>query len=103
MNNIVKHFQSTGHDPHAERRLTQNFGYATSQSFSEALRATAEISSAFENLPSETRASFAHDPAAWLDSLPRQGGDLPEIVEPEASDEPEITSETPKSDEVDST
>ena len=97
VNNIVAHFTQTGIDPHADRIGKQKFGYASSQSFSEALRATAEINSAFAELPSATRAHFQNDPASWLDAQLTPEAPSEEITPPESPQEPS-TAPTPTPD-----
>ena len=93
---------ATGLDPSADRLLTQKFGYASSQTFDEALRKTAEIKSAFAELPSETRSEFGNDPARWLDSMATPSPSPEEIVQPpatEAESPPEKPVESPESTE----
>ncbi len=103
VNQIIRHFKSTGMDPAADRAGKQTFGYASSQTFSEALRATAEIASAFEQLPAEERSRFSNDPASWLDSLQTPELSPDEIVSPEASQEADPPSDVVESAEIDST
>lgn len=113
VNNIVAHFVSTGIDPYAERLAKQSFGYASAQSFEEALRLTAEVTSAFEVQPSEIRSEFSNDPALWLDSLVDADPSDDAIVSLTASEEaalsknvedPTITTKKePETGEIDST
>jgi len=69
VNNIVRHYESSGFDPYESRKQQMRFGHATSKSFSEAMQTVAEINSAFAALPAITRQSFSNDPQAWIDSL----------------------------------
>lgn len=106
MNNIINHFRVTGIDPHADRAKNQHFGFASSQTFEEALRNTAEVNSAFENLPSNKRAEFDNNPSLWLDSLgPAEGPNIDEdpIVDSGASEAPEMASTEPDDAKMDST
>lgn len=98
VNNIINHFRQTGIDPYADRVKNQQFGYASSQDFAEALRNTAEVHSAFEELPAKDRAIFENDPALWLDSIQQKETpqpDDPEIVQQEPSEAPESLPEAP--------
>jgi len=106
VNNIVNHFRVTGIDPYADRIPKQKFGFASSVTFEEALRQTAEVKSAFAELPSEKRGSFNNDPALWLDSLvidPTPTIDETPIVDPAASQPPAEPPTEPKPAEMDST
>jgi len=69
VNNIIAHFRATGIDPYAERAKNQNFGYASSQKFSDAMNNIAEINSAFQELTATERADHQNDPALWLETL----------------------------------
>ena len=104
VNNIVAHFRSTGIDPYAARLTTQKFGYASSQTFSDAMQNVAEINTAFEELPSSVRQSHSNDPAVWLDSLATPTPQDDPIVSPERSQEPSDSPEiTDSKGEMDST
>lgn len=106
INNIVAHFQATGVDPSADRAANQQYGFASSQSFSDAMQNIAEINSAFADLPSEARQGFGNDPARWLDSMATPPPTPDEIVAPEASEEADISKETaeiPEKPKLDST
>jgi len=102
VNVIVAHFLQTGIDPNADRLTQQKFGYASSQDFSEAMQNIAEITSAFADLPSETREEFSNDPAAWIDHIttpdPIPEPEAPEKASQEAEIEPpkEVEKPTPK-------
>lgn len=94
VNNIVNLHAQTGLDPNQDRKNRMRFGHASGQSFTEAMFKTAEIQSAFNELPSSERASFDNNPAAWLDSFqPDPEPDVPSA----APEEPETpVSEPPK-------
>lgn len=102
VNNIVAHYTATGIDPYADRAAKQIFGFASSQTFEEALRATAEVNSAFASLPSDTRSEFANSPSAWLDHLSTLSVESDENTPPESPQEPpntpELDSDTPNPD-----
>lgn len=100
VNNIVAQYAVTGMDPYADRLVKQEFGYATSQSFEEAMRNTAEIRSAFAELPAEDRQGFGNDPGAWLDSILTPTQDPPAEPSSEGSQEP---SPDPSSDPPEAT
>jgi len=100
VNNIIAHFRHTGIDPYAERLKTQTFGYATSQSFSDAMRNIAEINSAFAELPATERAEHQNDPANWLETLATQDSlaiDTPDaaIVPPSSTQDVETSEIVP--------
>ena len=88
VNTIVSNFAQTGHDPYAERIGKQIFGYATSQSYDDAMRQTAEVHSTFAGLPSEIRSHFKNDPSAWLDHHLALQAETPEKIPPESPQEP---------------
>jgi len=94
VNNIVAHYAQTGIDPYIDRLKRRTFGYATSQTFEEAMRNTAEVNSAFEDLPSEVRQGFSNDPGQWIDSMAGPPPQDETIVPPEAPEEPPIPDET---------
>ena len=100
MNIIVAHYAKTGVDPHAERIGNQIFGYATSQTYEEALRKTAEVKSAFAAQPSAIRSEFKNDAAAWLNAKLTQGLEAENFVPPETpqdvSTPPTPTPDTPE-------
>ncbi len=95
VNQIVNHYRMTGIDPYIERSEQQQFGYASSQTFEDALRATAEIQSAFEALPSKIRSEFSNDSGAWLDSLTVPPPEVVPETPPEPSPEPTATPPAP--------
>lgn len=101
VNNIVKHYETTGFDPYAARRAAQTFGFATAKSFSEAMQNVAEVESAFAELPSETRSAFANDPARWLAHTATQDKAPPEIVQEAASEAADPVAEPQKGDQSD--
>lgn len=94
VNNIIAHFRDTGIDPYAQRAQNQSFGYASSQTFSDAMQNIAEIKTAFADLPAAERQSHSNDPAVWLDSIttPDEGITEEEIVAP-SNNEDVVTSE----------
>ena len=100
VNNIVAHFLQTGVDPHADRAQNQQFGFASSQDFSEAMQNVAEINTRFAELPSEERSAFANDPAQWLEyeltPLPPEEEETPPV--PSQEPEPEAPNEDEKDD-----
>ncbi len=85
VNSIVKHYQETGIDPYQDRIKLKRYAHASSQSYEEAMRATAEIDSAFAQLPAPVRAQHANNPSAWLESL----------TTPELPPEPEVAPDLP--------
>ncbi len=95
VNVIVAHYKQTGLDPYADRIGKQSFGFATSRDFSEAMRQTAEVNSAFASLPSTIRSEFDNNAAAWFDSILTPPPDPKEITPPESPQEPLTPSETP--------
>lgn len=108
VNNIIAHFAATGIDPHANRLANKTFGYASSRTFAEALRHTAEIQSQFNALPAVERSSFDNDPGRWLDALTTPEPTPDDIVAPEASQEaspapPEMALIPPTEPQIDST
>lgn len=105
VNKIVAHFITTGMDPAADRASAQNFGYATSVSFTEAMQNVAEIQSNFNELPSEARKQFDNDPAQWLDAMSTPAApeaDTPDVpdVPPGGPEGPSSPSEAVPSDEA---
>jgi len=104
INNILAHFRSTGVDPYAQRRADQKFGYATSKTFEEAMRQTAEIQSCFNDLPAKERQAFSNDPTQWLNAMGTPEPDPDPEPSPEPSQEvPDPTTEDPKPPKSDST
>lgn len=92
VNNIVRHFVQTGVDPYADRLKNQNFGYASSQDFTEAMQNIAQINTAFAELPSEERSAFGNDPARWIDHLTTP---IPAVEEIDPQTASEAVSEVP--------
>lgn len=89
-------YKATGLDPYAARAGQQKFGYATSKSFSEALREVAAVETAFAELPSKVRADFENDPSQWLESMGTPVEGPLEIVPPEALQEVPPKADPPK-------
>jgi len=90
VNNIVAHYTATGIDPYADRLKQQRFGFASSKTYEEAMRDTAEVNSAFLDLPSAKRAEYQNEPGNWLESL----NTAPESLL-EAETEPTPSPDTP--------
>lgn len=101
INRIVKQFKDTGQVTHV-RDSQGEYGFATAQTFDEAMRIVANANSQFALLPSKVRAHFDNDPAKFLDAS-QDDARRPEFVElgllealpepepeipPEASQEP---------------
>jgi len=97
VNNIIRHYESSGFDPYESRKQQIRYGHATSKSFSEAMQMVAETNSAFASLPAKTRQGFQNDPQAWIDSLsipePTPGEESPVTGLSEASPEPRANAE----------
>lgn len=68
INRIVNKYAETGIITHI-RQQPQQYGYATSQSFTEAMQIVAEAKSNFAELPSSVRTHFNNDPAQYLDAI----------------------------------
>jgi len=68
INTIVKRYSQTGLITHVNKSQP-NYGYATSQSFTEAMHMVATATEEFEKLPSEIRAHFDNDTAKYLDAI----------------------------------
>lgn len=66
INNIVRKYAQDGLMPLAKKQ--QQFGYATSQTFTEAMFTVATAEEEFMQLPSEVRSHFNNDVAAYLDA-----------------------------------
>ena len=108
VNNIVARYNQSGIDPYADRIGNQNFGYASSKSFTEAMQETARVQTAFNELPSQARQHFQNDPARWLDALAEQqlnepseasqepSDPNPDPVDPDPQNVPEMTNEGTK-------
>lgn len=94
VNNIVAHYTATGVDPLADKIGKQKFGYATSQTYDEAMRVTAEINSAFAHLPSAERSSFGNSPSNWIDHMATERLVLDNPPPPEKPQEP-VSDDTP--------
>jgi len=71
INRIVARFQSTGVITHLAKAKPQ-YGFASSQSFSEAAFNVAAARSQFEELPSNIRAHFNNDAAEFFDAAADQ-------------------------------
>lgn len=91
VNNIIRHYEITGVDPHQDRKNNQHFGYATVVSYQDAMRQVSEIKSAFAWLPARERAKYKNDPSTWLQHS----------LEPEAPPEPSRSAKPPPEDSTD--
>lgn len=72
INTIVKRFTQDGNITGLRE---PRYGFASSQSFSEAMTIVAEAKSHFEELPAETRKAFENDPAKFLDTIQAEDAD----------------------------
>ena len=100
VNNIIAHYSQTGIDPYAERARNQQFGFASTKSYHDALTEIAEVNSAFESLPSAERAEYFNDPGIWLESMMKPEPETETNVSEEASEEAsELPSEPNEGDD----
>lgn len=67
INRIVSHFQETGQINHL-RASQPEYGFASSQSFTEAMYIVAQAEQEFAALPSAIRSHFSNNPAEFLDA-----------------------------------
>ncbi len=86
INRIVKRFSETGVLPTGHG--TPEYGFASSQTFTEAMNMVAAATQNFMLLPSEVRTHFNNSPAAFLDATLEELQELglepaPEVKEPE--------------------
>lgn len=79
INTIVERFKNTGVLEH-QALSKPEFGYATSQTFTEAAYIVADATENFMQLPSNVRAHFHNDPAQYLDAIADEAR-RPEFVE----------------------
>jgi len=97
INNIMKKFMKTGILPVAKSQA--EFGFASSQTFTEAMFTVKSAEEEFMHLPSEVRSHFKNDPAAYLDAAsdPEQRALFENfgLLEPEVPEIPETTSQEP--------
>lgn len=68
INNIMRRYQKTGVIEHINRNEPR-YGIATGQTFKEAMDLLASAQAMFDELPSEARKHFNHDPAAFFDYI----------------------------------
>ncbi len=68
INNIVKKYHDTGMIQQMANSQG-SYGYATSQSFTEAMHIVANARSEFERLPSSVRSHFENDTSKFLDAV----------------------------------
>lgn len=66
INNILARFQKTGAFDHMNKHEA-SYGFATGQSFQEAVNTVNQAKQMFADLPSTLRIKFNHDPAAYLE------------------------------------
>lgn len=66
INQIMAKFQKTGAIDHLAKHQDQ-YGFANSQSFHEAMNIVSTAKSMFQELPSSIRRKFENDPAKFLD------------------------------------
>lgn len=67
INLIIKKYKQTGQITHLANSQGE-YGFATSQTFDQAMRIVADAQSQFEELPATVRAHFDNNPAAFLDA-----------------------------------
>ncbi len=86
INRIVQRFSETGVLPQGHGQ--PEYGFASSQTFTEAMNMVAAATQNFMLLPSEVRTHFKNSPAAFLDATLEELQELgleekPEVKEPE--------------------
>lgn len=69
VNNIVRHYEKTGLDPHEHRLKMARYEDASTIPFEEAMRITAELDSAFASQPLSVQAEHGNSAAEWYASL----------------------------------
>lgn len=92
VNRIVSRFAETGLPPTFAKGEGQ-YGFASAQTFTEAMHIVAAATSEFEGLPSNVRAHFNNDPTAFLDAAddPERRSEfvrLGLLAEPDQTDPP---------------
>lgn len=99
INNIVARYTRSGIDPNPGGLDRQQFGFASSQDFTESAFRVAEVHSAFAALPSAERSAFDNDPSRWIEHISKPIPPDEKIVETEpsqtVSEETEKAPETP--------
>lgn len=94
VNRIVAHYDiGSESDPYLNRKMQERFGDATGPNYLEALRATAEVNSAFMSLSASERAQHSNDPSRWLDTLAEINAELD--TPQDVSDDPPTPSPDP--------
>ncbi len=88
VNNIVRHYETTGIDPFVSRKQQERFGEASTIPYEQAMRAEAEIRSAFALLPLPERLRYDNDAHSWFE----------DTLTPEVHTEPLETSPSPPAD-----
>lgn len=91
VNRIIAHYANTGQE--LPQSNPANFGFASSQTYSEAMQKVAEVNSAFAELPSDERQLYHNNPEEWLEDSLTPTPAPQEIIEPEA---PQGVSEPPE-------
>ncbi len=66
INNIMSKYQKSGAISHFNQHSAE-YGFATGQSFSEAMLLVVQAQDMFEGLPSSIRSRFGNNPATFLD------------------------------------
>jgi len=79
INTIMRKYQKTGAIDHVNKHEA-SYGYATSDTFQEALETVARGKQMFEELPSSIRTKFENDPAKFLDFV-QDNNNQAEMVE----------------------
>ncbi len=74
INNIMAKYQKTGALAHVNT-YQQQYGFATSVDFSEAMRLVTTAQDMFDGLPSSIRTRFANDPGQFLDFVQNADND----------------------------
>lgn len=79
INNILARYQKTGVIDHVKNH-SQEYGFASGDSFTESMNLVAAAKSMFEELPSQTRTKFENNPAKFLDFVQNEAN-IPEMRE----------------------
>lgn len=88
VNNIVRHYEATGIDPHIDRKALEQYGDASSIPYEESMRNVAEVQSAFASLSSLERRQHANDPQTWLEHLQALAADPEPLSDSATAPEP---------------
>lgn len=87
VNAIVRHYETSGIDPFVDRIKQARYADATAIPYEQAMRASAEINSAFELLPQPERARYDNDANLWFEDTIKPE---PVTEAPEPADDPPI-------------